>query len=184
MGDIKTGILSSLSRVKALRQSRQGQDTQKPAQAAEGAKAAPKQAKEAKVSKRAEELERQLAELKAEQQRLVQEQQAASAQARRRQAIEYGRKLGARVDEDTLSRILPDVDPGTAEGRQQLEAFRTSNPALFAPVPVKPADVTATAVQRIDQNAKSVGRQPIESRKVFGTELVRATVAKNLGGDA
>jgi hypothetical protein len=38
-------------------------------------------------------------------------------------------------------------------------------------------------VDRIDKTAKGKGQKGMETRKVFDTDLVRKTIAKNLGGE-
>jgi hypothetical protein len=118
---------------------------------------------------------RELEDLKAA--RLAEERSRLAAQR-----VEYAKRAGARVAPDVLARVLPDVDPRTPEGLQALEKFRADNAALFAPVPMKPADISGEVTQRVDKAATVKGRQPLADRKVFGVELVKRTIAKNLGG--
>ena len=42
--------------------------------------------------------------------------------------------------------------------------------------------VTSSVVERIDRASKSKGQKGLEERKVFGADLVKRTIAKNLGG--
>ena len=79
--------------------------------------------------------------------------------------------------------LAPSVDPRTPEGRKALEEFRASHADIFAVAAKAPGDVTATVVDRIDKTSRSKGGKGIEGRKVFDHDLVKRTLAKNLGGE-
>jgi hypothetical protein len=86
------------------------------------------------------------------------------------------------VDADVLKRILPDVDPRTTEGLQALELFRQQNAGLFGPARPRAGDVTQGAAEKVAAASKTKGRQPVEERKIFGVDLVKSVISKNLGG--
>lgn len=130
---------------------------------------------------RAEKLEQQLAAQQAKLQQLEQQTQARQSAEIAQRRIEFAKRAGARVGEDVLARVLPDVDPRTPEGAQALEQFRIQNAALFAPEKAKPGDVVGEVREKIE--AKSKGqRQPLSERKIFGTEFVQRVLERNLGG--
>lgn len=130
---------------------------------------------------RAEKLEQQLAAQQAKLQQLEQQTQARQSAEIAARRIEFAKRAGARVGEDVLARVLPDVDPRTPEGAQALEQFRIQNAALFAPDKPKPGDVVGEVREKIE--AKSKGqRQPVSERKIFGAEFVQRVLERNLGG--
>jgi hypothetical protein len=135
------------------------------------------------AQEREEALARELAELRAKQNELVEQQESARRRALAEARVDYARRAGAKVAPDVLARILPDVDPGTAEGRQAIEQFRVENAALFAPAKVPAGDLTRGIAETVDANSRKT-RTPLAERKVFGVELVKNVVARNLGGDA
>lgn len=132
---------------------------------------------------RAAELERQMAELKSQQSAWLDQQRAALAVAQREEVVGYLTRAGARVNPSLLAQVAPQVDPRTAEGRKALEEFRSQNADIFAAAPRPAGDITAGVVERIDKTAKGKGQKGVENRKVFDAELVKKTIAKNLGGE-
>lgn len=136
------------------------------------------------AEERAEALARELAELKARQNELIEQQSAAQRQRLVEARVEYAKRAGAKVAPDVLARILPDVDPTTQEGRQAIEAFRSENAALFAPAKTPPGEMGKGLLDRVERNSADKGRQPVSERKIFGADLVKKIVAKNLGGEA
>jgi hypothetical protein len=139
-----------------------------------------------KAAREAEErnniLQRQIAELQAKQNDLVARQEQARRDALSEERLAYVKRLGPRVDADVLKRILPDVDPRTTEGLQALELFRQQNAGLFGPARPRAGDVTQGAAEKVAAASKTKGRQPVEERKIFGVDLVKSVIAKNLGG--
>lgn len=132
---------------------------------------------------RAAELERKMQELQAAQAEFLAQQKAAAAAAQREEVVTYLQRAGAKVNPSLLAQVAPSVDPRTPEGRKALEEFRASHADIFAVAPKAPGDVTATVVDRIDKTSKAKGGKGIEGRKVFDHELVKRTLAKNLGGE-
>lgn len=132
---------------------------------------------------RAAELQKQMEELKAQQAAWLEQQRQALASQQREEVVGYLTRAGAKVNASLLAQVAPAVDPRTPEGRKALEEFRKSNADIFAPAARSPGDVTATVVERIDKVSKSKGQKGLDGRKVFDHELVRKTIAKNLGGE-
>jgi hypothetical protein len=143
--------------------------------------AAKKGPSEAEV--RAAELEKQMADLRAQQAAFLEQQRQQLASAQREEVVGYLTRAGARVSPALLAQVAPQVDPRTADGRKALEEFRAQHADIFAASPRPAGDVTAGVVERIDKTAKNRGQQGLENRKVFDQELVRKTIAKNLGGE-
>lgn len=139
--------------------------------------------KQGDAERRAAELEQAMAELRAQQAQFLADQKAALALQQREEVVGYLTKAGARVNPSLLAQVAPAVDPRTAEGRKALEEFRSAHADIFAPVARPAGDVTASVVDRIDKTAKGKGQKGVEGRKVFNDELVRSTIAKNLGGE-
>ena len=131
---------------------------------------------------RAAELER-MQELQAAQAEFLAQQKAAVAAAQREEVVTYLTRAGAKVNPSLLAQVAPSVDPRTPEGRKALEEFRASHADIFAVAAKAPGDVTATVVDRIDKTSRSKGGKGIEGRKVFDHDLVKRTLAKNLGGE-
>ena len=92
-------------------------------------------------------------------------------------------KTASTAPRRSLAQVAPSVDPRTPEGRKALEEFRASHADIFAVAAKAPGDVTATVVDRIDKTSRSKGGKGIEGRKVFDHDLVKRTLAKNLGGE-
>jgi ribosomal protein L29 len=132
---------------------------------------------------RAAELQKQMDELRAQQVAFLEQQRAALAASQREEVVGYLTRAGARVNPSLLAQVAPAVDPRTAEGRKALEEFRSAHADIFAPAARPAGDVTAGVVERIDKTAKGKGQKGVEGRKVFDQELVRKTIAKNLGGE-
>jgi hypothetical protein len=130
---------------------------------------------------RAEKLEQQLAAQQAKLQQLEAQTNARQSAEVAQRRLDFAKRAGARVGDDVLARVLPDVDPRTPEGAQALEQFRIQNAALFAPEKPKAADVTSKVREQIEAKANGQ-RQPLASRKIFGAEFVQRTLDKNLGG--
>lgn len=176
-------LKAQLQAVRAAQKARQAQRAANPpAPAKPVAKPATKKGP-SEAEMRAAELERQMAELKQQQSQWLDQQRAALAVAQREEVVGYLTRAGARVNPSLLAQVAPQVDPRTAEGRKALEEFRSQNADIFAAAPRPAGDVTAGVVDRIDKTAKSKGQKGMESRKVFDAELVKRTIAKNLGGE-
>jgi hypothetical protein len=133
---------------------------------------------------RAAELEKQMADLRAQQAAFLEQQRQQLASAQREEVVGYLTRAGARVSPSLLAQVAPQVDPRTADGRKALEEFRALHADIFAPASRPAGDVTAGVVERIEKTARNRGQQKLEDRKVFDQELVRRTIAKNLGGEA
>jgi len=98
--------------------------------------------------------------------------------------IAYAKKSGIKVTGDTLSRILPDVDPRTTEGAIKMEKFRTENPDLYVTQAPKAADIAAEVNKRLAAKAEQSGRQQsVSQRKVFGESFVKSVLDENIGGE-
>ena len=132
---------------------------------------------------RAAELEKQMADLRAQQAAFLDQQRQQLAASQREEVVGYLTRAGARVSPSLLAQVAPQVDPRTADGRKALEEFRAAHADIFAPASRPAGDVTAGVVERIEKTAKNRGQQKLEDRKVFDQELVRRTIAKNLGGE-
>jgi hypothetical protein len=132
---------------------------------------------------RAAELQKQMEELRAQQAAFLEQQRASLMAAQREEVVGYLTRAGARVNPSLLAQVAPSVDPRTPEGRKALEEFRAAHADIFAPAARPAGDVTAGVVDRIDKTAKGKGQKGVEGRKVFDQELVRKTIAKNLGGE-
>lgn len=166
----------------ALRAKQKAKQEQRRATAAAPAKPSKKGPSEAEA--RAAELEKQMADLRAQQAAFLEQQRQQLASAQREEVVGYLTRAGARVSPTLLAQVAPQVDPRTADGRKALEEFRAAHADIFAASPRPAGDVTAGVVERIDKTAKNRGQQGLETRKVFDQELVRRTIAKNLGGEA
>jgi hypothetical protein len=147
-----------------------------PASKPQGENRATREARE-----RAEKLEQQLAFQHAKLQQLESQANARQTAEVVQRRLDFAKRAGARVGDDVLSRVLPDVDPRTPEGAQALEQFRMQNAALFAPEKPKAADVTSKVREQIEAKANGQ-RQPLSQRKIFGAEFVQRTLDRNLGG--
>jgi hypothetical protein len=131
----------------------------------------------------AAELRRQFAEMKRTQQEMADRQAQSQRDAIHQERVKYAMRAGAKISPELLGRLLPDADPNTSEGRKALEDFRTAHPDIFRPPERSAADITKGLETKIEAHAKQHGqRQPLSERKLFGAELVKATVEKNLGG--
>jgi len=97
--------------------------------------------------------------------------------------IAYATRAGIKLTGETLARTLPDADPRTPAGALVFEKFKTDNPDLYNRPAPKPADITKEVMDRITAKSMAAHLQPISERKLFSAELVRATLAKNLGGE-
>lgn len=177
------GLKDQLAALRAQQKAKQAQRAANPpAPAKPVAKAATRKGP-SEAELRAAELERQMAELKSQQSAWLDQQRQALAVAQREEVVGYLTRAGARVNPSLLAQVAPAVDPRTAEGRKALEEFRSQNADIFAAAPRPAGDITAGVVDRIDKTAKGKGQKGMETRKVFDTELVRKTIAKNLGGE-
>jgi len=184
---IKAKLQAARSGQKAAAQAARDQEAAR----ASAPKAAPVQKKTDNGARaRLEAAEAQAAEmakkfdaLKAQQEQLIATQTSAQRQLIAAERIKYAQRAGAKISGELLGRLLPDVDPGTAEGRQELERFRTSHPDIFrAPEPTI-GDVIKGLSEKIDAGAKARGQKmELKDRKVFGEKLVRDTIERNLGG--
>lgn len=175
-------LKQKLIALRAQQKAKQAQRAAKPpAPAKPAVKAGRKGPSEAEL--RAAELEQKMQELQAAQAQFLAEQKAAAAAAQREEVVTYLTRAGARVNPSLLAQVAPSVDPRTPEGRKALEEFRSAHADIFAVAPKAPGDVTATVVDRIDKTSKAKGGKGIEGRKVFDHELVKRTLAKNLGGE-
>ena len=171
------GLKEQLANLRAQQKANQ---EQRRATAAAPAKPGKKGPSEAEL--RAAELEKQMAELRAQQAAFLDQQRQQLAASQREEVVGYLTRAGARVSPSLLAQVAPQVDPRTPDGRKALEEFRAAHADIFA-APTRPAgDVTAGVVERIDKTAKQRGQQGLETRKVFDHELVKRTIAKNLGG--
>ena len=132
---------------------------------------------------RAAELQRQMDELRQQQAAFLEQQRQSLAASQREEVVGYLTRAGARVNPSLLAQVAPSVDPRTPEGRKALEEFRAAHADIFAAAPRPAGDVTAGVVERIDKTAKGKGQKGVEGRKVFDHDLVRKTIAKNLGGE-
>jgi hypothetical protein len=166
----------------ALRAKQKAKQELRRATAAAPAKPSKKGPSEAEL--RAAELEKQMADLRAQQAAFLEQQRQQLAASQREEVVGYLTRAGARVSPSLLAQVAPQVDPRTPDGRKALEEFRAQHADIFAPASRPAGDVTAGVVEKIDKTAKIKGQQGVESRKVFDQELVRRTIAKNLGGEA
>lgn len=132
---------------------------------------------------RAAELQKQMDELRQAQAAFLEQQRASLAASQREEVVGYLTRAGARVNPSLLAQVAPSVDPRTPEGRKALEEFRAAHADIFAPAARPAGDVTAGVVERIDKTAKNKGQKGVENRKVFDSELVKKTIARNLGGE-
>jgi hypothetical protein len=165
-----------------LRAKQKAKQEQRRATAAAPAKPAAKKGP-SEAEARAAELEKQMADLRAQQAAFLEKQRQQLASAQREEVVGYLTRAGARVSPSLLAQVAPQVDPRTADGRKALEEFRAAHADIFAAPARAAGDVTAGVVERIDKTAKNRGQQGLETRKVFDHELVRRTIAKNLGGE-
>jgi hypothetical protein len=167
----------------AMRAKQKAKQEQRRATAAAPAKPVSKKgASEAEL--RAAELEKQMADLRSQQAAFLEQQRQQLAAAQREEVVGYLTRAGARVSPSLLAQVAPQVDPRTPDGRKALEEFRAQHADIFAPASRPAGDVTAGVVEKIDKTAKTKGQQGVESRKVFDHELVKRTIARNLGGEA
>lgn len=171
------GLKEQLAALRAKQKAQQAQRAATPPASAKPAKKGPSEAE-----KRAAELQAAMDKLRAEQAAFLEQQRQQALLAQRDEVVSYLSRAGAKVSASLLSQIAPQVDPRTAEGRKALEDFRAAHSDIFAPAPRAAGDVTASVVDRIDRASKSKGQKGLEERKVFGPELVKRTIAKNLGG--
>lgn len=173
-------LKQQLSDIRAKQKAKQAERAAKPKTQAKPA-AGKKGPSEAEI--KAAQLQKQMDELKAQQAALIEQQKLAAAAAQREEVVQYLTKAGARVNSVILSQVAPAVNPRTPEGRKALEEFRTANADIFNPSAKAPGDVSAGILDRIDKTVKSKGQTGIAERKVFDHELVKKTIAKNIGGD-
>lgn len=175
------GLKEQIQALRTKQKELQAQRVAKPPAPAPAASSSSK--KQSEVERRAAELEAAMAELKAQQAQFLADQKATLAQQQREEVVGYLTRAGARVNPSLLAQVAPAVDPKTPEGRKALEEFRSAHSDIFAPASKAPGDVTAGVVDRIDKTAKGKGQRGVEGRKVFNDELVRSTIARNLGGE-
>jgi hypothetical protein len=173
--------MSLKEQLAAMRAQQKAKQEQRRATAAAPAKPAKKGPSEAEL--RAAELEKQMADLRAQQAAFLDQQRQQLAASQREEVVGYLTRAGARVSPSLLAQVAPQVDPRTADGRKALEEFRAAHADIFAPASRPAGDVTAGVVERIEKTARTRGQQKLEDRKVFDQELVRRTIAKNLGGE-
>jgi hypothetical protein len=173
--------MSLKEQLAAMRAKQKAKQEQRRATAAAPAKPSKKGPSEAEL--RAAELEKQMADLRAQQAAFLDQQRQQLAASQREEVVGYLTRAGARVSPSLLAQVAPQVDPRTADGRKALEEFRASHADIFAPASRPAGDVTAGVVERIEKTARNRGQQKLEDRKVFDQELVRRTIAKNLGGE-
>ena len=173
--------MSLKDQLAAMRAKQKAKQEQRRATAAAPAKPSKKGPSEAEL--RAAELEKQMADLRAQQAAFLDQQRQQLAASQREEVVGYLTRAGARVSPSLLAQVAPQVDPRTADGRKALEEFRASHADIFAASPRPAGDVTAGVVERIEKTARNRGQQKLEDRKVFDQELVRRTIAKNLGGE-
>jgi hypothetical protein len=173
--------MSLKDQLAAMRAKQKAKQEQRRATAAAPAKPSNKGPSEAEL--RAAELEKQMADLRAQQAAFLDQQRQQLAASQREEVVGYLTRAGARVSPSLLAQVAPQVDPRTADGRKALEEFRASHADIFAPASRPAGDVTAGVVERIEKTARNRGQQKLEDRKVFDQELVRRTIAKNLGGE-
>jgi hypothetical protein len=174
--------MSLKDQLAAMRAKQKAKQEQRRATAAAPAKPSKKGSSEAEL--RAAELEKQMADLRAQQAAFLDQQRQQLAASQREEVVGYLTRAGARVSPSLLAQVAPQVDPRTADGRKALEEFRAAHADIFAASPRPAGDVTAGVVERIEKTARNRGQQKLEDRKVFDQELVRRTIAKNLGGEA
>lgn len=172
------GLKDRIAAVKAKRQANQERRAATPS--ASGKPASKKGPSEAE--KHAAELQAAMDKLRSEQAAFLEQQRQQALAAQREEVVGYLSRAGAKVSPALLAQIAPQVDARTAEGRKALEDFRSSHADIFAPAPRAAGDVSASVVERIDKSSKRKGQTGLEDRKVFGAELVKRTIAKNLGG--
>lgn len=172
------GLKDQLASLRAKQKAKQAQRAATPKAPAKPA--AKKGLSEAE--KRAQELQDAMDKLRAEQAAFLEQQRQAQAAAQREEVIGYLSRAGAKVSPSLLAQIAPQVDAKTPEGRKALEDFRAAHADIFAPAARAAGDVSASVVERIDKASKRKGQTGVEERKVFGADLVKRTIAKNLGG--
>jgi len=171
-------VKDALASAKLLRDRRAAQAA-KPAAPERKTRSAASIAAERRANKAEAELEKLRARQDAAEAARATDQRASIVAER----MAYARKAGIKVGGDVLARLLPDVDPRTADGVRELEKFRTDNPDLYTRQAARPADVSKEVTDRI--SAPRTGqRQPIADRKIFGVDRVNAIVARNLGGES
>lgn len=171
-------LKNQLASLRAKQKAKQAQRAATPkAPAKPAAKKGPSEAE-----KRAQELQEAMDKLRAEQAAFLEQQRQQALAAQREEVVGYLARAGAKVSPSLLAQIAPQVDARTPEGRKALEDFRASHADIFAPAPRAAGDVSASVVERIDKASKRKGQDGVESRRVFGEDLVKRTIAKNLGG--
>lgn len=171
------GLKDQLAQLRAKQKAKQAQRAATPPAPAKPAKKGPSEAE-----KRAAELQAAMDKLRAEQAAFLEAQRQQALAAQREEVVGYLSRAGAKVSPSLLAQIAPQVDARTPEGRKALEDFRAQHADIFAPAPRAAGDVTSSVVERIDRSSKSKGQKGVEERKVFGSDLVKRTIAKNLGG--
>ena len=176
-------LKAKLQAVRAAQKAKQAQRAANPPASAKPVERSTARKGPSEAEMRAEELQRQMDELRAQQAAFLDQQRQALAASQREEVVGYLTRAGARVAPSLLAQVAPQVDPRTAEGRKALEEFRSQNADIFAAAPRPAGDITAGVVDRIDKTAKGKGQKGVDTRKVFDSELVRKTIAKNLGGD-
>lgn len=175
-------VKEQLAALRARQKAKQAERAAKPSAPAKPAeKSSKKGPSEAEL--RAAELQKQMDDLRQQQAAFLEQQKAALAASQREEVVSYLTRAGARVSPTLLAQVAPSVDPRTPEGRKALEEFRTAHSDIFAPAAKAPGDVAAGVVDRIEKTAKGKGQKGIADRKVFDHELVRQTIARNLGGE-
>lgn len=174
-------LKEQLAGLRAAQKAKQAQRAAKPPAPAKPVGRSAKGPSEAEL--RAAELQKQMDELRQAQAAFLEQQRASLAASQREEVVGYLTRAGARVNPSLLAQVAPAVDPRTPEGRKALEEFRAAHSDIFAPAARPAGDVTAGVVERIDKTAKNKGQKGVENRKVFDSELVKKTIARNLGGE-
>lgn len=177
MATLKEQLAAARARQKA-KQAQRAANPPAPAKPASRSTKGPSEAEQ-----RAAELQKQMDDLRQAQAAFLEQQRAALAASQREEVVGYLTRAGARVNPSLLAQVAPSVDPRTPEGRKALEEFRAAHADIFAPAARPAGDVTAGVIERIDKAAKGKGQKGVESRKVFDSDLVKKTIARNLGGE-
>jgi hypothetical protein len=127
------------------------------------------------------------AELEAMRQKTAELERARSSDANfasLQERMSYAKRSGIKVSDETLARILPNVDLKTQEGVVAMEKFKQENLGLFGPQAPKAADISADVTKKItEKSAREGGKQPVSERKIFGNRLIKTIIDKNLGGE-
>ena len=173
-------LKQQLSDIRTKQKAKQAERAAKPKAAV---KPAPGKKGPSEAELKAAQLQKQMDELRSQQAALIEQQKLAAAAAQRDEVVQYLTKAGARVNSVLLSQVAPAVNPRTPEGRKALEEFRAQNADIFNQPSRPPGDISAGMIDRIEKTALSRGQKSVGERKVFDHELIKKTIAKNLGGD-